>query len=213
MRKSKSTPEPAAGADEAAPKTARRKSPAIAAAAALAAAGVAGAAAFFLLPAGVLPAGAEKAAPAESDAPVKAEKIHGEKDGGHGKAKKDKNRNKRKDEEGSASDAQTSAFHVRGDVGVFVLRPIVVTLKPQGRVRYLKVGLAIETSPDAEEAFTGNELRIVDILNGYLRSVPVSAIEDPAAMARIREQIGRRIRFVMGETTVDAVLITDFILT
>lgn len=215
MRKPKSTSKPDDSAGAAAAEPARKKSLAIPAAAALAAAGAAGAASFYFLPESVLPASAktEPSAAAASHAPPGAKENHAKKEGGHEKAKKDKGKSKGEDEDKSPSDAQTSMFYVRGEIGVFVLRPIVVTLMPQGRVRYLKVSLAIETSPDAEDAFIGNELRLIDVLNGYLRAVPVSAIEDPAAMARIREQVARRIRFVMDESPVDAVLITDFILT
>lgn len=105
-----------------------------------------------------------------------------------------------------------SSFSRRGDVGVFLPRPIVVSLSPQSRVRYLKVTLAIETTPDGEAAFMDNELRIIDALGSYLRAVPVDAIEDPSSMARIREQIARRVRFVVDPAPVHAVLITDFIL-
>jgi flagellar basal body-associated protein FliL len=143
-------------------------------------------------------AGAQSERPAEKKAP---QHKSSEKKAG-GKAKNPE----------AASEDRSSSFEVRGDVAFYVLRPIVVTLRPQGRVRYLRVGLAIETAPDAESAFTDRELAVLDILNGYLRSVSVTAIEDPAAMARIREQIARRIRFVVDDAPVNAVLITDFIL-
>ncbi len=109
-------------------------------------------------------------------------------------------------------DGVSSTFVIREDVAFYILRPIVVTLRPQGRARYLRVGLAIETAPDAEAAFFNRELSILDILNGYLRSLPLSVIEDPAAMSRIREQIARRVRFVVEDAPVNAILITDFIL-
>ena len=133
-----------------------------------------------------------------------------------GKKKSHENPKKRKVDErknnSDGSDGQSSSFVVRGHLAFYVLRPIVVTLRPQGRVRYLRVGLAVETAPDAETAFVDRELNILDILNTYLRSLSITAIEDPAAMARIREQIARRIRFVVDDVPVNAVLITDFIL-
>lgn len=142
----------------------------------------------------------------EAPAPVKADK----------KLKKTEAKHKTADEKKSGPesthDGQSSSFVVRGDVAFYILRPMVVTIRPQGRVRYLRVALAIETTPEAEAAFFNHELSILDILNGYLRSLPVSVIEDPSAMTRVREQIARRVRFVVDDVPVNAVLITDFIL-
>jgi len=115
------------------------------------------------------------------------------------------------DDEGEAREADAT-FVVRGEIGVFIPRPVIISLKPQGRIRYLKVGLAIETTPESEDAFIDAELRIIDILTSYLRAVEVAALEDPVAMARIREQIAHRVRFVIDPAPVNAVLITDFIL-
>ncbi len=165
--------------------------------------GAAGGATYFLAPTpfGQQHAAAKSPSGAHEDgrkkATTKAE-PHGAKNGGGG------------DE--SASPGDSAAFIVRGDIGVFVPRPVIVSLKPQGRIRYLKVGLAIETTAESESAFIEGELRIIDVLNSYLRAVPVSALEDPAAMARIREQIARRVQFVVDTAPVNAVLITDFIL-
>jgi flagellar FliL protein len=119
-----------------------------------------------------------------------------------------------KREAASAGDAISahSTFVTNGSIGVFLLRPIIVSLKPQGRIRYLKVSLAVETTPESEHVFIDHELRIVDILNSYLRAVPLDAIEDPAVMERIREQIARRVSFIVDPAPVQAVLITDFIL-
>ncbi len=186
--------------------------------AAAACCGAAGAASYMLAPAALFStkeAASETAAP-EAAAPEHAaadqkhsDKKHAadkkEKNGGHGK-KDDKNKSE------DAGAAGGTAFFVRGSTGVFAPRPIVVTLKPQGRIRYLKVILAIETTPESEHVFMDGELRIIDILTSYLRAVPVSALEDPAAMARIREQIARRVAFVVDPAPVNAVLITDFIL-
>lgn len=174
------------------------------AAAAIATATGAGASAYFLAPVGVLAGAGAKAEASASGRQAAAASASGKKS--HGEA------NRSRAAEADLSGEGGSQFIVRGGVGVFVPRPIVVTLKPQGRVRYLKVGLAIETSPDAGSVFVDRELRIIDVLNDYLRAVPVSVVEDPAAMSRIREQIARRVRFVVDAAPVDDVLITDFIL-
>ncbi|MFN0024063.1 MAG: flagellar basal body-associated protein FliL [Parvularculaceae bacterium] len=103
-------------------------------------------------------------------------------------------------------------FRIQGEIALYVPNDIVVTVSPQGRVRYLKIGLAVETTPESEAIFIERGLRIRDILNAYLRAVTLSSLEDPSAMARLRAQIARRIAFVVDPAPVNAVLITDFIL-
>ena len=55
--------------------------------------------------------------------------------------------------------------------------------------------------------------QIQDVLNTYLRSVNVAEFEDPAAMGRLKLQMQRRIQFVLPEVPIEAVLVTEFILT
>lgn len=174
--------------------------------------GAAGAASYVLAPAALGPA-LEARSAAKPSAKAGAEKK-GAAAAPAGKSKESHaaKPHEKKKEAGDGEIDGASAFFVTGATGVFTPRPIVVTLKPQGRIRYLKVALAIETTPESETAFVDNELRIIDILTSYLRAVPVAAIEDPAAMARIREQIARRISFIVDPAPVNAVLITDFIL-
>lgn len=175
---------------------------------------VSGGAAFIMIPESgdsiSAPRPTERAS--ESGAAAKPHSGAAEADPSASKATKKKEKKPHGGKQDLSPPEGRSEFVIRGDVGVFIPRPIVVTLKPQGRVRYLKVGIAIETSTDADDAFFEREFRIIDMLNAYLRSVPIHAIEDPAAMARIREQIARRVRFAVDEAPVDAVLITDFIL-
>jgi flagellar FliL protein len=54
--------------------------------------------------------------------------------------------------------------------------------------------------------------RILDVLNTYLRAVDVRDLEQPAAIARLRAQMLRRIQVVTGEGRVRDLLITEFIL-
>jgi flagellar basal body-associated protein FliL len=207
--------EETAGEAEAAPAKKPRILPIALAAAACC--GAAGAASYMLIPASVFAptsaANGEAAAMKSDDKQHTEKKEADKKHGAEKSAKKDghdKNDGDKKTED--AGETGATAFFVRGSTGVFTPRPIVVSLKPQGRIRYLKVILAVETTPESEHAFMEGELRIIDILTSYLRAVPVTALEDPAAMARIREQIARRIAFIVDPAPVNAVLITDFIL-
>lgn len=131
------------------------------------------------------------------------------------KATKSHKQTSEKAMEDRASDGSSKSggeFRMQGEIGLYVPNDIVVTISPQGRARYLKIGLAVETTPESETIFIEQGLRIRDILNAYLRAVTLSALEDPSAMARLRAQIARRIALVVDPAPVNAVLITDFIL-
>ena len=122
----------------------------------------------------------------------------------------------KKDSHGAEAEAgdnpASSRFAIVGARGVYTPDEIVVSIRPSGRIRYLKLSIAVETSVDSQAVFVENEMRIRDALNTYLRAVEVAALEDPASLGRIRAQLARRIEFVVAPAPVDAVLITDFIL-
>ncbi len=54
--------------------------------------------------------------------------------------------------------------------------------------------------------------RIMDVLNGYLRAIEVSDLEDSLALMRIRGHLLRRIEIVVGEGLVRDVLVMEFVL-
>ena len=175
--------------------------------ASIAVGGLAAAAVYFLAPDSLLPQSKNESV----DTPIEAS-GHGEKSeksDDHGEAEKNHGEDDSGSSEGESGNAK---FHVSGDVGVFSPEPIVVSIRPIGRVRYLKLGYVVETSPESGETFIERENRIRDTLNIYLRAVDVAALEDPASLVRIREQIARRVAVVVEPAPVHSVLITDFIL-
>ena len=54
--------------------------------------------------------------------------------------------------------------------------------------------------------------RVVDVLNGYLRALQTSDIENPSALARLRAQMLRRIQIVTGQGRVNDLLIMEFVI-
>lgn len=182
--------------------------------ASLAAGGAAAAAVYFLAPASLLSQpkfGGAEVADSENDPSGNA--LGGETKTKKPGARSDTNKNEGKGDHGKSDGENVeSKFHIVGDVGVFSPDPIVVSIRPVGRVRYLKLGYVVETSPDYGDVFIERENRLRDTLNIYLRAVDVAALEDPASMGRIREQIARRVAVVVDPAPVLTVLITDFIL-
>ena len=200
MSKRAKTPPPEDAAEE--PKKGS-KSPLAPIAIGLAAFAAAGGGAFFLTPMiAQTPqkeqphaSGAEKS---QSHAKV-AQKKSG---GGHGEKK----------DHGASAEPASETFVVHGDKGVYAPAPIVVSIRPNARFRHLKIGYAVETSPDSAAAFEENELRIRDALNAYLRALDPQTLNDADSFGRVRAQMARRIAFVVAPAPVHAVMITDFIL-
>lgn len=54
--------------------------------------------------------------------------------------------------------------------------------------------------------------RILDVLNGYMRALEESDLQQPDALVRLRSQMLRRIQIVTGEGYVRDLLVTEFVL-
>ena len=99
------------------------------------------------------------------------------------------------------------------DVAFLNLEPLVVTLGANAHSRYLKISISLETVKNSKKTLTQLTPRIRDSLNTYLRAVEEDDLVRPAAMARIRAQMLRRLQLVAPSVSIHDVLITDFVLT
>lgn len=97
-------------------------------------------------------------------------------------------------------------------VAFVALDPLVVSLGADASSRYLRFTAQVEVVPGQEASVEAVKPRIVDVLNGYLRAVEISDLEDPAALLRLRAQMLRRIQIVTGEDRVRDLLIMEFVL-
>lgn len=92
------------------------------------------------------------------------------------------------------------------------MEPIMVSLPRGGTARMLRFTGQLEVAPEHQAEVTGLMPRVLDVLNTYLRAVEVRDLEDPAALARLRAQMLRRLQVVTGEGRVNDLLITEFVL-
>ncbi|MEQ1931853.1 MAG: flagellar basal body-associated FliL family protein [Parvularculaceae bacterium] len=104
-------------------------------------------------------------------------------------------------------------FTLAGATAFYLPDPFVVSLDPRAGARHLKVALAIEAPPETAALYQEKALRLRDAMTTYLRAVDIAVIADPARMSSLREQLKRRIAFVVSPENVTDVLILDFILT
>ena len=112
--------------------------------------------------------------------------------------------------------AAASGGHARTDpkdVAFVNLEPLVISLGPSARSKYLKISISLETSKTYEKSLNDLSPRIRDVLNSYLRAVEESDLQRPASMTRLRAQMLRRLQLVSPEGAVSDILITDFVLT
>ena len=162
----------------------------------------AGAAVFL----GVIPTGSS----------AKADDAHGGKSKDHGKGDHgDKGGHGGKDGHGGKGGGDYGggyAIEEIGEVAFVTLDPLIVSLGASGSARHLKLTLSIEAYADATESVEVMLPRVRDVLNTYLRAVEVRDLEDPAAMARLRAQMARRVRMVTPPESVRDVLILEFVL-
>lgn len=99
------------------------------------------------------------------------------------------------------------------DRAVFVpVDPTIVSLGTPGEGRHLRFRAELEVVPGAEDAVRSLMPRVLDVLNGYLRAVPLDALEGPASLSILRAQMLRRVQLVVGPGQVRDLLVTEFVL-
>ncbi|MGG7565023.1 flagellar basal body-associated FliL family protein [Rhodovulum sp. DZ06] len=92
------------------------------------------------------------------------------------------------------------------------LDEIVISLGRGARARHLVMSAELEVEPLHQAEVEMLKPRVLDVLNTYLRALDEKDVQDPAAMARLRAQMLRRIQVVTGEGRVRDLLITRFVL-
>lgn len=92
------------------------------------------------------------------------------------------------------------------------METLVINLPESARAKHLLFTAQLEVEPAYTQEVTDLMPRIVDVLNGYLRAVQLSELEDPTALIRLRAQMLRRVQVVVGEGRVKDILIMEFVL-
>lgn len=90
--------------------------------------------------------------------------------------------------------------------------PLVINLGSGSSNRHLKFRAELEVEPAAESEVMAMLPRVTDILNGYLRAISITELEEPSALIKLRAQMLRRIQIITGENRVRDLLIMEFVL-
>ncbi len=108
--------------------------------------------------------------------------------------------------------APTDMLPALAPVAFVALDPLIINLPNQTGRRYLRFEAQLEVAPDHLAEVESIKPRIVDVLNGYLRAVELTDLEDPTILLRLRAQMLRRVQVVTGEGRVRDLLIMEFVL-
>lgn len=92
------------------------------------------------------------------------------------------------------------------------METLVINLPQNAQAKHLLFTAQLEVDPAYQQDVTDLMPRIVDVLNGYLRAVQISELEDPTVLIRLRAQMLRRVQVVVGEGRVKDLLIMEFVL-
>ncbi|MBV1868354.1 MAG: flagellar basal body-associated FliL family protein [Marinosulfonomonas sp.] len=98
------------------------------------------------------------------------------------------------------------------DIAFVPIPPLVINIGANGRPQHLRFQAQLEVASSAEQEVTDLLPRIVDVLNGYLRAVEMSELEQRTALVRLRAQMLRRVQVVTGGGRVRDLLIMEFVL-
>ena len=98
------------------------------------------------------------------------------------------------------------------DVSFVPIDPMIISLGAGSAVRHLRFTAQLEVGKPYQADVAMLMPRILDVLNGYLRAVEVSQLDDPTALIRLRAQMLRRVQIVTGEGRVRDLLVTEFVL-
>lgn len=116
---------------------------------------------------------------------------------------------------GSHEEADEEPMEVVEDLPALAFVPmetLVINLPQNSQAKHLLFTAQLEVEPAYVGEVTELLPRVVDILNGYLRSVDLAELESPTALIRLRAQMLRRVQVVVGEGRVNDLLIMEFVL-
>lgn len=113
--------------------------------------------------------------------------------------------------DGHGSKALADVLPLDG-VAFLPVEPLVVSLGTGGQARHLRFRAQLEVPGKAVKEVAHLMPRVVDVMNGYLRSVDPAEFDDRGAMIRLRAQLLRRVELVVGTERVLDLLVMEFVL-
>lgn len=98
------------------------------------------------------------------------------------------------------------------DVAFLPVEQMVISLGTHSDNRHLRFKAQLEVPSKYQSDVQILMPRVVDVLNGYLRALETSDLEDPSMLTKLRAQMLRRVQIVTGQGRVRDLLIMEFVL-
>lgn len=92
------------------------------------------------------------------------------------------------------------------------LPELLVTIGAEPADRYIKMRVTLVVDTSSIKQVEAAEPMLLDAFTTYLRSVDPSDFEDPSFYGQMRNQLGARAQLVVGASSAQGVLITEFLL-
>ena len=115
-------------------------------------------------------------------------------------------------DETAQNPSQTAKMNSMPDIAFVELEPLVVSITGSDEMSHLRFRAQLEVPSAYKEDVQLLHPRIIDVLNGYLRALRTSDIEDTSALARLRAQMLRRVQVVVGPDRINDLLIMEFVI-
>ncbi len=98
------------------------------------------------------------------------------------------------------------------DVSFVEVPPLLISLDPASDTPHLRFRGSLEVPSKYAAEVTEVLPRVQDVMNSYLRALEPEDLSAPAALVRLRAQMLRRIKLVVGDDRVRDLLVLEFVL-
>ncbi|MDA7827260.1 flagellar basal body-associated FliL family protein [Rhodobacteraceae bacterium] len=89
--------------------------------------------------------------------------------------------------------------------------PMTVSLEHGQKTHHLRFKAELDVPQGARNEVVAMMPRIVDVLNTFLRALSLEDIKHPSALTKIRSQMLRRVKIVLGDHRVNDILVMEFV--
>lgn len=114
--------------------------------------------------------------------------------------------------ESHATDQQITSSYAIDDLEFVAMDPIVVSMNRGKTKHHLRFKAELEVPAAHQRDVEKLIPRVVDVFNAFLRALDLDDIEHPTALHNIRAQMLRRAKIVLGDSKVNDLLVTEFVL-
>lgn len=90
--------------------------------------------------------------------------------------------------------------------------PVTISLTSSPDFKLLRFSAQLATSSKSAQSVSAEMPRILDVINGYLRTLSTDELIEPSALITLRAQLLRRVQTVVGPEAASDLLVSEFFL-